>query len=317
MTELALLVGALLSQCATGITDNAQNLCGAKTFPNGAVVGQNAGDYEGLAVKGAGIYIDGPYAEYSGSGTLLFRDRGAAGNLGYVFDTWNAKTGELLRIYNHGVLKLMIDAAGNVYSYGSFIDQSGTSSHVSLGTTAGYNVVVQGRGSEQQLRYRSECFNGQPNPDGGSICHWPFAALHGAGVDLAVSTSMAAGFPVCVHNPGKPVGTPQYPTAPGAESWCVDYLGGMTPIGPLDLAEFGTVTWEAAMQPNSTWTYGQYKGTLMFADDQDHWYVQGAPDANYTAENRPDAGNWRQLAYTHEWLARVQALEARLADAGL
>lgn len=312
---LSLFAAVVLSQCATGITDNAQTLCGVKTLPDGVVVGQNSGDYPGLAVRGAGLYLDGPYSFIQSSGSLFFRDFGSAGNLGFIFDTGNTKTGELLRLYNHGTLKLMVDKDGNADFYGTLVDKSGVSSHVSLTSTPGYFVTVQGRLGEQQLRYRNECFDGGSSLDGGG-CIWPFAALHGD-VDLTSSVAREAGFVACVHNPGKPSGTPQAPTAAGAESFCIDYLGGLTPIGPLNLSQFGTMTWEAGMQPNSTWTYGQYEGTLMYAHDQQHWYVQGRPDAGYTADNRPTTGAWKQLAYTEDWLARVQALEARLADAGL
>lgn len=313
---LSTLAAVLLSQCASGITDNAQEFCGLKTLPEGAIVGYNGGDYPGLNVRGSGVYLDGAYAYIQSAGSMFFRDFGAAGNLGFIFDTGNTKTGELLRLYNHGSLKLMVDASGNADVYGTITDKSGVSSHVSLTALPGYLVTLAGRVGEQKLRYRSECFDGGSNPDGGSICHWPFAALHGD-VDLTSSVAREAGFVACVHNPGKPVGTPQVPTAPGAESFCVDYLGGLTPIGPLNLSQFGTMTWEAGMSPDSTWTYGQYEGTLMYAHDTAHWYVQGPPDGGYTQSNRPTTGAWKQIALTEEWLARVLSLEARLADAGL
>lgn len=313
---IPILAAILLSQCATGITDNAQELCGLKTLPEGAVVGYNGGDYPGMTVRGSGVYLDGPYAYVQSAGSLFFRDFGAAGNLGFIFDTGNVKTNEVVRWYNHATLIHMMDRYGNMDVYGTLTDKSGVSSHVSLTSEPGYLVTVQGRAGEQQKRYRTECFDGGSNPDGGSICYWPFAALHGS-VDLNDSVGLQAGFVTCIHNPLKPIGTPQYPTAPGAESLCFDYLGGITPIGPLNLSQFGTMTWEAAMSPDSTWTYGQYEGTLMYAHDTAHWYVQGPPDAGYTQSNRPTTGAWRQIALTEEWLARVISLEARLADAGL
>lgn len=59
---LSLVTALLVTQCATGITDNAQNLCGAKMFPQGVVVGENSGDYPGLLVRGGGVWLDGPYS---------------------------------------------------------------------------------------------------------------------------------------------------------------------------------------------------------------------------------------------------------------
>lgn len=51
-----------LAQCATGVTDGAQNLCGVKTLSSGAIIGENSGAYPGLVVRGGGVWLDGPYS---------------------------------------------------------------------------------------------------------------------------------------------------------------------------------------------------------------------------------------------------------------
>ncbi|MBP6479892.1 MAG: hypothetical protein KA310_03500 [Pseudomonadales bacterium] len=127
LSALALVAALATAQCATGITDNAQNLCGTKTLPNGAVVGQNSGDYEGLVVRGGGVWLDGPYSFVqtppgSGRAVLLRSDvlADAAGG-SFIFEQWrvrspgdpvvvvkrllsNGLTDEIYRLLNNGTV---------------------------------------------------------------------------------------------------------------------------------------------------------------------------------------------------------------------
>ena len=103
---LSMLAAVVLSQCATGITDNAQNLCGTKTFPEGVVIGVNSGDYQGAVIRGSGVLLDGPYSyiQTTGGRTLYMRDTVASGSSSpsFYLQTTNARTAsdEVLRITN-------------------------------------------------------------------------------------------------------------------------------------------------------------------------------------------------------------------------
>lgn len=125
---LSLLAAVVLSQCATGVTDNAQEFCGSKSFPDGAIIGTNGGDYPGLVVRGGGVWLDGPYAYLQtppGSGRpLLLRSdvpSGAAGG-SIIIEQWrvraptdpvvvvkrlldNGATDEIFRLLNDGTVK--------------------------------------------------------------------------------------------------------------------------------------------------------------------------------------------------------------------
>lgn len=171
---ISILTTILLSQCASGITDNAQELCGLKTLPQGAVVGENAGSYESiLRVKGSGIVVDGPYAKIEAGGDaemLYFRDNRPWDSLSPSFrmQTRNYRLfGNLWDLWNYNTELMALSPFGDLSLIGTITDRSGISSHVSLTTTPGYNVVIQGRAGEQRQRYRSECFDGGSNPDGG------------------------------------------------------------------------------------------------------------------------------------------------------
>jgi hypothetical protein len=111
---LVVFSNSVYAQCANSITDNAQTLCGLKTVPDGEIVGFNGGSYPGLTVKGSGLFLDGTYSFVQSAGTMFFRDFAGGSNLGFVFDTGSEKTNELLRIYNHGQLKLLLDKDGNL-----------------------------------------------------------------------------------------------------------------------------------------------------------------------------------------------------------
>ena len=103
---LSLLAAVALSQCATGITDNAQNLCGLKTLPERSIVGYNGGDYPGLTVRGSGVLLDGPYSyvQTTGGRTLYMRDSVPVNSSSpsFYFQTANARYGweEIYRFTN-------------------------------------------------------------------------------------------------------------------------------------------------------------------------------------------------------------------------
>lgn len=145
LAALALLVAtAADAQCATGVTDNAQEFCGSKSLPDGAIVGFNGGDYPGLVVRGGGLYLDGTYSFVQSVGTMFFRDFGAASALGFVFDTGSTKNNEHTRWYNHGSLLMLLDAAGNLSlpGGGSFVVSGLHSGEYALKTSPGLYLPI-------------------------------------------------------------------------------------------------------------------------------------------------------------------------------
>lgn len=124
---LTIIAALLTTQCATGITDNAQNLCGLKTLPEGAIVGYNGGDYPGLVVRGGGVWLDGPYSFVQtppGTGrAILMRSDVLADAAGgsFIFEQWRVRnpndpvivvkrlveggaTDEIFRLLNNGTV---------------------------------------------------------------------------------------------------------------------------------------------------------------------------------------------------------------------
>lgn len=96
---LSIVAALIINQCATGITDNAQNFCGMKTFSGGAIVGENGGDYPGLVVRGGGVWLDGVYSGVQvvpgGGAPVYLRDDVPIGSLApsFLFETRRARTG--------------------------------------------------------------------------------------------------------------------------------------------------------------------------------------------------------------------------------
>lgn len=119
---LALLTAALLAQCASGITDGAQTFCGAKSMPQGAVIGENSGGYPGAVIRGGGVWLDGPYSYVQtvpGSGAPVFiRDNVATGSSAASFSlqTYYARWpwSEVLRLTNYSNAILIIYGDGSM-----------------------------------------------------------------------------------------------------------------------------------------------------------------------------------------------------------
>lgn len=237
---LSLVAAVLLSQCATGITDNAQNLCGVKTFPEGAIVGINSGDYPGLAVRGAGVFLDGTYSFIQSAGTMFFRDFAAGGNLGFVFDTGYTKTNELIRVYNHGQLVFLLDKDGNLSlpGGGAFTVSGLHSGEYALKTDKGlylpigcdptemywghHGCVQAGAQSRMEAGFIFEAYNPMTN-NGGATDHKFLVGYRGT---LATQDDMRSyNLPVCDGtdvnpDPTKPsnrgpAGDPLYCPVPG------------------------------------------------------------------------------------------------------
>lgn len=96
---VALFATVAHAQCATGVSDNAQNFCGAKTFADGTIIGYNGGDYPGLVVRGGGVWLDGVYSGVQvvpgGGAPVYMRDDVPIGSLApsFLFETRRARTG--------------------------------------------------------------------------------------------------------------------------------------------------------------------------------------------------------------------------------
>lgn len=145
---LSLLSAVLLAQCATGINDNAQNLCGTKTFPNGVVIGQNGGDYEGAVVRGSGVLLDGPYSYVGTTGgrALILRGSVSSGSSpSFVLDTYGyARTAseEILRVYNGNTPIFVLYADGRIVT--GVVETVGHSGDPSLFSRNNYVSVAAG-----------------------------------------------------------------------------------------------------------------------------------------------------------------------------
>lgn len=148
---LPLLAAMLVSQCATGVTDNAQTLCGVKTLPQGVVVGENAGDYPGAVVRGSGVLLDGPYAsiQTTGGRHVYLRDDRAASDPSpsFVLQTRSFKVGEIARFYNGNTLLLTLQADGNLVLHGdgAFTTSGAHSGSPALRPSSGAYLGVSAR----------------------------------------------------------------------------------------------------------------------------------------------------------------------------
>lgn len=331
---ISMLLVLTLSQCATGITDNSQTLCGQKAF-TGLVDLQDS-----LVLRGAAYTLapqGGIFIASDNDLGFVFQGNRNAGSVDpelLVISTTQRTAGPSIAVANqNGVHVGRINFDGEFESLApassaAFTDNSSVSGHTALTSARGYFPVIVGRLAEQRIRYISGggCLDGGSVPSDGGHCYLPFAALHG-NVEASSSAGCAsgsitdggdctggmyAGFIFSANNPAKPVGTPQGP--PGAAAFYIDWLGGMGNYGPLNLADFGTSSWTVETAPSGDkWTYGRLESTLAYAHDQHRWYFQGPPDSNYEYPNIPDAGNWQRLLTQEDLLPIL----LRLADAGL
>lgn len=132
---LSLLAAALLTQCATGITDNAQTLCGIKTFPNGLVVGSG-----GAIILAGGSYIHSENAIYISDGVPA-----ESSSPSFYLQSFNARTGgPLIRVDNSTIPVMVLSPNGALRLYGDEpIRIVGHSGHASLAAEEnGYLYVV-------------------------------------------------------------------------------------------------------------------------------------------------------------------------------
>lgn len=168
LIALILAAGTASAQCATGVTDNYQTLCGIKTF-------------EEVVVLKDGIYLDGQYSHIQAGGgrAIYMRDSVPAVSTApsFFMQTLNKRlTGELFRLSNKDDAVLTVDADGNLVLHGGA-------------------MVFSGLGSGS---YAIKAAGGLYLPIGGQLPE-NFWGHHGA-VQAANVTPMTAGFPFEVYN---------------------------------------------------------------------------------------------------------------------
>lgn len=171
---LSILAALALSQCATGITDNAQSLCGLKTLPEGAVIGYNGGDYPGIVLRGSGLRLDGPYSsiEREDGRSIYVRDDVPADSLApsFLLETRRARLSSdpilvvrkggpgapvvLFTLFGDGTIQ-----TGTIQTTGHSGDPALSALHNYVGVSAGFPPHYQGEHGALSVSPGSACEN--------------------------------------------------------------------------------------------------------------------------------------------------------------
>lgn len=279
---LSLLAAVVLSQCATGITDNAQTLCGSKTFTSDLTVSGNV--YADLLFTAGDLYVGGVVRLATNGQAFTMLGRRHADDDGAeltVRETNNrAAGGTLLDLRRYGNESAhAVDNRGNVFlrgtvdttnpdlPFGSIIDDTGTPGHYALMASRGLGLTIAGRFGEP----------GGPcalRPDGGTTADggcFPFAGRHG-------DNTAAAMYP---RNEGMLQDWQNPQSGYGAytdKKAFIDFQGGFGQAHGLSRAQFGVCPSELVMvvYPGSTqqfqFRYGHEVSALLFAFDEERWF---------------------------------------------
>lgn len=287
--------GAAAAQCATGITDNTQYVCGTKVFQAPTIVDNNlyVGGYIGVLTNGQALVLAGRRhnGDEGAELTLLGSNQRSSGRM---LDIRNAS--------NEGVFT--VDVRGNVSlsgygtgSYAQIVDATGVAGHVMMTTTPGQAVIMAGKFNDPTApSFMATLADGGMSPDGG---YFEFAGRHGD-VTMAATFPRNAGMLVDFQNPQSGNG------AYTDKKAFIDYAGGFGQAGGKTRAQFEQCPSTLVMvslngsAQLSQYRYGQEISALMFAADEERWYACTST-------------GWVGYAMS----AEVNTLNARLTAAGI
>ena len=291
---------AASAQCASGVTDNPQTICGAKTFTQPLTV------YADVYTDGS-MYIGGYVRALTNGQAFVCDGRRLTGDVGAemtVRETNERAAGgmmlDLRRFGNTSVFG--IDNRGNVFVRGTSEGESGTihdatgiAGHHALTASPRLGLTISGRFGEPG----GPCAtlpDGGTAPDGGCF---PFAGRHGD-VTAAATFPRHEGMLQDWQNPQSGIG------AYDDKKAFIDFAGGFGQAHGLNRAQFGVCPSELVMvvYPGSSqqfqFRYGHEVSVQLFAFDEQRWYV--CTEAGWIGQATSD---------------EIAHLNARLADAGL
>lgn len=210
----------------------------------------------------------------SAGNTLLLRDSRAAADIGSSFSltTTNIRTaGYLVQVNNQATNYFSLDTRGNLYlnGGGTFVDNSGISSHVSITSAADFGVVAMGRHTEQVTDYQPD--GGRPAADGGTWVQtlpdggtYYFHASHHGEFVAETSGPMYGGWLAEFHNG-------LTGTATDARAF-IDYNGGFGQLGGLSRSQFGTCPEQSVPSTGGTLEFEQGESTIMYGIAEHEWF---------------------------------------------
>lgn len=282
---LSLLAALALGQCATGVNDGYQQVCGRKDFQS-SIAALKGSDPNGVAAYLVGdIWHTGSFKAGANGGTLALvgRATGTAAPEVTINSSNYRSDGPLLNLnvtaengtaHNvsgfdvRGNLKLN-GGPGNsaLTGHGQFIDNTGLPNHVAMTCAPGQGLTLEGRYNDPEGGASTGKFS--TNIDGGMWIdggYLPFGANHGS-LTISNSVWMEAGMMMDIRNKKSGVG------ALTDLVYFVDVQGGFGSLAQLRRADFGACPGSHIITNyGAQYVYGARTSTQLYAADEDRWY---------------------------------------------